>query len=105
MHGVVIGHLDWSNSFVNIIIKLQPNRSTTAILGMEESGDCREVAISRSFIISYFTAKGEKKTDLHCIAYGVSNYFHSTDLSKAFSMNNIWSCNKKNYCLKNSQLF
>ena len=44
MHGVVICHLDWSNSFVNIIIKLQPSLSTTAILGTKESDGDREAA-------------------------------------------------------------
>ena len=42
MHGVVICHLDWRNSFVNIIIKLQPNLSTTAISGTKESDGDRE---------------------------------------------------------------
>ena len=42
IHGVVICHLDWRNSFVNIIIKLQPNLSTTAILGTKESDRDRE---------------------------------------------------------------
>ena len=42
MHGVVICHLGWNNSFVNIIIKLQPNLSTTAILGTKESDRDRE---------------------------------------------------------------
>ena len=56
----VINILDWNNSFVNIIIKLQLDLSTTAILGTEESGGCREVAISRSLMISYFTANGGK---------------------------------------------
>ena len=64
MHRVVICPLDWSNSFVNIIIKLQPNLSTMAILGTEKSGSCREVAISRSLIISYFTADRE---NIYCI--------------------------------------
>ena len=42
MHGVEICHLDWNNSFVNIIIKLQPHLSTTAILGTKESDGDRE---------------------------------------------------------------
>ena len=42
IHGVVICHLDWRNSFVNIVIKLQPHLSTMAILGTKESDGDRE---------------------------------------------------------------
>ena len=44
MHEIVICHLDWNNFLVNIIIKLQPNLSTTAISGTKESDGDRKAA-------------------------------------------------------------